>query len=116
MQNAAISGMAPEFFLHHNNVDRIWAQWQLKSASHELAQPSRKRDRVLLGTDPTYTVDDFTRSRAQAGICVEYKDEVADTSERRRLSTRTTKVNLAVVFRTNSQKMSLSEIFWFIRM
>jgi len=101
MGSIRTSGMAPEFFLHHNNVDRIWAQWQLKSASHELAQSSR--DAILLGTDPKllitdqpYTVDDFTRPRSQAEICVEYEDHAADISGRRQLSARTTKVNLAV--------------------
>jgi len=88
------SGMTPEFFLHHNNVDRIWTNWQLRSESHELAQSSR--DAIIPGTSSTYTVDDFTRSRNQAGICVEYEDHIGDTSERRRLSTRFIKVNFAV--------------------
>merc|ERR1712173_453498 len=39
---------------------------------------------------------DFTRSRDQAGICVEYKDQIVDTSGRRRLGEKVTKVNLAV--------------------
>jgi len=88
------AGMTPEFFLHHNNVDRIWTNWQLRSESHELAQSSR--DAIIPGTSSTYTVDDFTRSRNQAGICVEYEDHIGDTSERRRLSTRFIKVNFAV--------------------
>jgi len=94
MGSISTAGMAPEFFLHHNNVDRIWTNWQLESESHELAQPSR--DATLSGTNPTYIVDDFTRARNQAGICVEYEDHIVDTSGRRRLSARFTKVNLAV--------------------
>merc|ERR1712062_870858 len=65
-----------------------------ESESHELAQPSR--DATLSGTDSTYIVDDFTRARDQAGICVEYEDHIVDTSGRRRLSVPFTKVNLAV--------------------
>lgn len=94
MQDGATSGMAPEFFLHHNNVDRLWTRWQLKSQNHELAQPSRNGK--LTGTFPTYTVDDFTRARNQAGTCVEYEDQIVHTSGRRRLGEKITKVNLAV--------------------
>jgi len=94
MRDPAYSGMAPEFFLHHNNVDRLWTNWQLKSKNHELAQPSRNG--ILTGTSPTYTVDDFTRARNQAGTCVEYEDHLVHISGRRRLGEKITKVNLAV--------------------
>lgn len=94
MVNFMTAGMAPEFLLHHNNVDRLWTRWQLKSQNHELAQPSRNGK--LSGTFPTYTVDDFTRARNQAGTCVEYEDQIVHTSGRRRLGEKITKVNLAV--------------------
>merc|ERR1712156_397175 len=81
----------PEFFLHHNNIDRMWTNWQLKSRSHEMAQPSRGA--TILESD--YTVNDFTRARNQAGVCVEYDDHIVDTG-RRRLSKRSNKVKLAV--------------------
>ena len=29
------SANAPEFFLHHNFVDKMWADWQSKSVAHK---------------------------------------------------------------------------------
>jgi len=102
MLNTDLAGTAPEFFLHHNNIDRIWANWQLKSESHELAQSPRTT--VLLGSNPSYTVDDFTRSGNQAETCVEFDDHVEDVPGRRRLSARSTKVKLAIAM-TNELPM-----------
>jgi len=95
MRDPALSGMTPEFFLHHNNVDRIWTNWQLKSESHESSQSPRS---TPLSGSNGYTVDDFTRARSQAGgTCVEYADHIEVVpGRRRRLSTKSTKVSLVV--------------------
>merc|ERR1719499_521016 len=94
MGDTEVSGETPEFFLHHNNVDRIWTNWQLKSESHEFSQSPRTS--TLSGSNG-YTVEDFTRARNQAGgTCVEYADHIEVVPGRRRLSTKSAKVKLVV--------------------
>jgi len=108
MLDPRISGMAPEFFLHHNNVDRMWADWQLQSADHELAQPNRNTP--LTGTNG-YTVADFTRPHHQGtqGTCVEFESQIDRQSiGRRRLNSKPTKVNLAV---TISNQLPTDSVF-----
>merc|ERR1711953_192903 len=96
MGDIMTSGMTPEFFLHHNNVDRIWTNWQLKSENHELAQSATARENWIEGSNPIYTIEQFTRSRHQAGICVEYDDHIEFVQNRRQLSAKSTKLNLVV--------------------
>jgi len=115
MLDGSISGMAPEFFLHHNNIDRMWADWQLLSREHEFAQPNR--DAPLTGTNG-YTVADFTSPHEQAPTgtqetCVEFESQIDRQNVGRRrlssmLSSKATKVNLVV---TMSNQLPTDSVF-----
>jgi len=118
MEDILISSMAPEFFLHHNNVERMWTNWQLQSDDHKFAQPNRH---ARLTGAKGYTIADFTRPhnlgttfedlihRGELGTCVIFEDQQSgNNSGRRRLSSKATKVNLAV---TMSNQLPTDSVF-----
>jgi len=89
------AGESPDFLLHHNNIDRIWATWQAISSSHLTAQSSTgvqytQPMRNAANTQNTaagYTPQSFTYNSALPGnTCVQY-DALLATNGRRKLET-----------------------------
>lgn len=79
------SANAPEFFLHHCFIDKIWADWQEKSRNNlNVYYPRLPRGKRMLGTGhhPEEYIDMLElpnpdRSRSSRNtICVKYKDPV----------------------------------------
>lgn len=79
------SANAPEFFLHHAFIDKIWADWQEKSTSHmyaffdSLPDDTRMRSAQFHPRDyidtlymPHPDIDSFDQDR----VCVVYQDPV----------------------------------------
>lgn len=79
------SANAPEFFLHHAFIDKIWADWQEKSTSHmyaffdNLPDDTRMRSAQFHPRDyidtlymPHPDIDSFDQDR----VCVVYQDPV----------------------------------------
>ena len=65
------SASAPEFFLHHGFIDKIWDDWQKKSSDHKEAYfPTI--DEIMPGTDlrPEQLID---LSNQPGGVSVEYE-------------------------------------------
>lgn len=79
------SANAPEFFLHHAFIDKIWADWQEKSVGHlevyfrDLPRETRLRQAGFHPGDYIDTLNlphpDINRFNAER-ICVNYKDPV----------------------------------------
>lgn len=79
------SANAPEFFLHHAFIDKIWADWQERSSAHRVAYFSTLPKGVLLnGTQfhPKDYIDTLNmpypniagNRQTQKNICVVYQD------------------------------------------
>lgn len=79
------SANAPEFFLHHAHIDKIWADWQEKSVAHlqayfrNLPEYVRMREAQFHPSDyidtlymPHPDIDNWN----QENICVVYQDPV----------------------------------------
>lgn len=79
------SANAPEFFLHHAFIDKIWADWQEKSTAHMRAYFPRLSEHVTLREaqfhprdyiDTLYMPHPDIDNRLQERICVVYQDPV----------------------------------------
>lgn len=79
------SANAPEFFLHHCFIDKIWADWQEKSAQHLEAYFTNLRSGIQLrraGFHPREYIDTLRLAHPDIdsfnrdNICVVYKDPV----------------------------------------
>ena len=76
------SANAPEFFLHHAHIDKIWADWQAKSNDHmEAYFTTVPRHERMEGNDfhPSDYIDTFNLphpnvDRYDDYICVMYQD------------------------------------------
>ena len=55
-QHVFAAANAPEFHLHHANVDRLWNVWQQRSANHAMAFDMAQVDTpfIVYGTKTTY--------------------------------------------------------------
>ena len=79
------SANAPEFFLHHAFIDKIWADWQEKSTSHLYAYFNNQPDDILMRATQ-YRPKDFmdtlnmphpnNGSSHEDRVCVVYQDPV----------------------------------------
>ena len=65
------SAAAPEFFLHHGFVDKIWSDWQKKSESHKNVFFSTMLERMPGTQVPPSEVLDL--SAQPGGIRIEYQ-------------------------------------------
>ena len=79
------SANAPEFFLHHAFVDKIWADWQEKSTSHLHAYFNNQSDDVRMRATqyrPKDYIDTLNMPHPNNGssdedrVCVVYQDPV----------------------------------------
>lgn len=59
---------APEFFMHHGNMDRLWDKWQKQSTSHLFAFSASVNVTMSNGLPPFSLLD----SSNLLGTCVEY--------------------------------------------
>ena len=78
------SASAPEFFLHHGFIDKIWDDWQKKSPAHKYAYfPTVQGN--MPGTDlrPAQLID---LSNQPGGVSVEYEPFEPEEEIRSRLS------------------------------
>jgi hypothetical protein len=67
---------APEFFLHHANVDRIWNIWQSRSASHATAYINAAIDRPMNnGMTPRAFLNLANQNEGSRNVCVEYVEQ-----------------------------------------
>ena len=65
------SASAPEFFLHHAFVDKIWDDWQKKSPAHKYAYfPSVEENMPRTELRPAQLID---LSNQPGGVSVEYE-------------------------------------------
>lgn len=64
---------APEFFLHHGYIDKIWGEWQSKGIEYQSAYFPEDNEK-LLGTNTYYTTDFIDMSAQPGGVKVEYRD------------------------------------------
>ena len=66
------SAAAPEFFLHHGFIDKIWADWQKRSSAHKNAFFPGINER-LIGT-PYYPKQLVNLAAQPGGVRVEYRN------------------------------------------
>ena len=72
MMCTSISAAAPEFFLHHGFIDKLWGDWQKKSSAHKRAYFANSHRRMTGATaSPSQMLD---LSNLGAGIRVVYDD------------------------------------------
>ena len=65
------SASAPEFFLHHGFVDKIWWDWQRQSRNHTFNQFFLTQTQLMPST--VYRSKDFLDLNDQPGcVCAEY--------------------------------------------
>ena len=65
------SASAPEFFLHHTFIDKIWDDWQKKSSAHKYAYfPTVLQDMPGTNLRPAKLID---LSNQPGGVSVEYE-------------------------------------------
>ena len=80
------SANAPEFFLHHAFIDKIWADWQEKSTSHMFVYFDNLRDDLRMQEAEFHPRDyidtlymphpDIDSSEDEGRVCVVYQDPV----------------------------------------
>lgn len=80
------SANAPEFFLHHAFIDKIWADWQEKSTSHMFAYFDNLRNDLRMQEAQFHPRDyidtlymphpDIDSSEDEGRVCVAYQDPV----------------------------------------
>ena len=66
------SAAAPEFFLHHGFVDKIWADWQKKSAAHKNAYFPTLNGKVI--HTPYYPSQLIDLNNQPGGVRVVYQE------------------------------------------
>ena len=65
------SASAPDFFLHHGFIDKIWDDWQKQSSAHKYAYfPTVEENMPGTGLRPTELID---LSNQPGGVSVEYE-------------------------------------------
>ncbi|XP_031566332.1 uncharacterized protein LOC116301420 [Actinia tenebrosa] len=67
------SSSAPEFFLHHGMVDKIWADWQKKSNAHQTAFFASV-NQALPGTSGLLPSQFLDNNALPGGVRVEWQD------------------------------------------
>ena len=67
------SASAPEFFLHHGFVDKLWSDWQRQSTEHTKNEFFISQTLKMPATN--HLPKDFLNLREQPGcMCVRYRD------------------------------------------
>lgn len=67
------SAAAPEFFLHHGFVDKIWSDWQRQSVEHTKNEHFTSQTVMMPATN--LFPKDMLSLRDQPGcVCVQYRD------------------------------------------
>eukprot|EP00039_Didymoeca_costata_P009375 m.123970 g.123970 ORF g.123970 m.123970 type:complete len:939 (+) comp14460_c0_seq1:109-2925(+) len=89
MRRLSTAANAPEFWLHHANVDRLWDKWQQKGPQHKIA--ASNFNAPLAGSAFTHADLHALESHA-GGICVKYMgvSQRRNRHSRVRLSTKIT--------------------------
>ena len=74
------SAYAPEFFLHHGFIDKLWNDWQKESSAHHNAQFSSLTN-PMVGTGVTSVADVIDNQILPGGVRVCYSDPTNDDLE-----------------------------------
>ena len=76
MMCSDISASAPEFFLHHGFIDKLWGDWQKKSIAHKRAYFANRHKTMTRATaSPSQMLD---LRNLGYGVCVVYDDPTHD--------------------------------------
>ena len=73
---------APEFFLHHGYIDKIWNDWQKRSLAHRNAYFSTQIGNMPAGGGNSKMYLDS--SRLPGNVCIEYQEPTSDYAVRLR--------------------------------
>ena len=74
------AGYAPEFFLHHGFIDKLWSDWQEESSDHHNAHFST-RTNPMTSTGSTSASDVIDNYNLPGGVSVCYADPINSTLE-----------------------------------
>ena len=70
MSSVPSAGFDPIFYLHHANIDRLWANWQ---ASHPGALPASEASFALLPFDRPYSASYYTGADMESTSALGYR-------------------------------------------